>query len=149
MVFFLDKFESLNCSWNRKPLTEEIFYKLCRRSKITVQEMPLRVGGFYYSMLGRHYIAINSSLPSPKKLFVMFHEYAHFLLHAPDTGVTANFHGVGRKTRKELEADAFTLCALVPRTMIETRSVRELVEDDGLPSDLVAERLELYNRSGV
>ena len=149
MLFFLDKFESLKCSWNRKQLTEDDFYKLCRRHRIMVQEMPLRVGGFYYSMLGRHYIAINSKLRQPEKLFVMFHEFAHYLIHSPDIGVTANFHGIGRKTRKESEADAFACCALIPRTLIERRSIQELIEEDGLPADLVAERLELYHRAGV
>lgn len=114
-----------------------------------MQEMPLRVGGFYYCMLGRHYIAVNSRLRSTTKLFVMFHEFAHYLIHAPDVGVTANFHGVGRKTRKEFEADAFATCALIPRQMIESRSVQELVEEDGLPEELISARVELYRTLGI
>jgi Zn-dependent peptidase ImmA (M78 family) len=144
MLFFLDKFSGLKCQWNRKPLTEEDFYRLCRRHKVTVQEMPLRVSGFYYCMLGRHYIAINSRLRQPKKLFVMFHEFAHYLFHAPDSGATANFHGIGKKTRKEFEADAFAACALIPRPMVESKSVQELIEIEGLPEDLVRQRIELF-----
>ena len=122
---------------------------MCRKHKVTVQEMPLRVGGFYYCMLGRHYIAVNSRLRSPMKLFVMFHEFAHYLIHAPDAGVTADFHGIGRKTRKEFEADAFAVCALIPRRMIETRSVQEMAEEDGLPEGLILDRLELYRTLGI
>jgi len=149
MLLFLDKFSGLNCRWNEKPLTEGDFFRLCRRYRITVQEMPLRVGGFYYCMLGRHYIAVNSSLRSTPKLFVMFHEFAHYLIHAPDAGVTASFHGVGRKTRKEFEADAFATCALIPRQMIESRSVQELVEEDGLPEELISARVELFRTLGI
>lgn len=144
MLLSLDKFSALNCRWNRKPLTEDDFFRLCHKHKITVLEMPLRVGGFYYCMLGRHYIAVNSRLRSTAKLFVMFHEFAHYLLHAPDAGVTASFHGVGRKTRKELEADAFATCALIPRPMIESRTMQELTEEDGFPQEIVSVRLELY-----
>jgi Zn-dependent peptidase ImmA (M78 family) len=74
----------------------------------------------------------------------MFHEFAHYLMHAPDTGTTANFHGVGTRTRKEREADAFALCALVPRKWIEERSVEELHEEEGLPVKILKERREIY-----
>lgn len=126
-------------------MTEDDFHRLCKRQKITVQEMPLRVSGFYYCVLGKHYIAIDSKLKKHKKLFVMFHEFAHYLMHAPETGTTANFHGVGRKTRKECEADAFALCALIPKTWIETRTAQELVEDEGIPADLLRDRKEIYD----
>lgn len=144
MLFFLDKFAALKCQWNKKALTEEDFFRLCRRHKVTVQEMPLRVSGFYYCMLGRHYIAVNSRLRHPKKLFVMFHEFAHYLIHAPDSGATANFHGVGKKTRKEFEADAFASCALIPRPVVEKMTIQDLIETEGLPEDLVRQRIELF-----
>lgn len=145
MLLFLHKFTALKCHWNERPLTEEDFYRLCRRHKVTVQEMPLQVSGFYYCLLGRHYIAINSRLRQPKKLFVMFHEFAHYLVHAPDSGATANFHGIGKKTRKEFEADAFAACALIPLPMVEKLSVQELIETEGLPEDLVRQRIELFS----
>lgn len=149
MVFFLEKFSKLKCRWNERPMSEDDFHRLCRRYRITVVEMPLRVSGFYYCMLGRHYIAINSRLGQPKKLFVMFHEFAHYLFHAPDSGTTANFHGIGKKTRKEMEADAFALCALIPRPSIESRTVQELIEEDGLPEDLVRSRIALLREHNI
>ena len=149
MHSFLKKFDALGCGWNVEVLQESDFYRLCKRHKVVVIEMPLRVSGFYYSLLGRHYIAINSRLKQPKKLFVMFHEFAHYLMHAPDKGVTASFHGIGKKTRKEFEADAFAACAIIPRPLIEGRSVQELVEVDGLPEDLVRQRLDVFRRSSI
>ena len=149
MLFFLEKISRLRCQWNRKPLTQDDFYRMCKRHKVTVHEMPLRVSGFYYCVLGRHYIAIDSRLRQYKKLFVMFHEFAHYLMHAPDTGVTANFHGVGKRTRKEAEADAFALCALIPKTWIETRTVAELIDDEGLPESMVTQRLEIYTQHRI
>lgn len=144
MLFFLDKISRLRCHWNQKPLTQDDFYRLCKQNKVTVQEMPLRVSGFYYCLLGRHYIAIDTRLRQHKKLFVMFHEFAHYLMHAPDTGVTANFHGIGKKTRKESEADAFALCAIIPKTWLESRSIAEIAEEEGIPEDILRERLAVY-----
>ena len=123
---------------------QDDFYRLCRRHKVTVQEMPLRVSGFYYCLMGRHYIAIDSRLRQHKKLFVMFHEFAHYLMHSPDTGVTANFHGIGKKTRKEAEADAFALCAIIPKTWLESRSVAEIAEEDGIPEAMMKDRVQIY-----
>ncbi len=148
MLFFLDKIATLGCRWNQDPLDQHDFYRLCGRHKISVQEMPLRVSGFYYCLLGQHYIAVNSRLAPHRKLFVMFHEFAHYLMHAPDNGVTANFHGIGKKTRKELEADAFAVCALIPRTKIETCPIEDLIEVEGFPEDLVAQRVELLRLHG-
>ncbi|MCA1589153.1 MAG: ImmA/IrrE family metallo-endopeptidase [Acidobacteria bacterium] len=144
MIFLLDKISRLRCGWNKRPLTEADFYRLCARKKITVVEMPLATNGFYYCVKNKHFIAISTRLASPTRLLVMFHEFAHYLMHAPDTGVTANFHGVGFKTRKELEADAFALCALMPRIWIEKRRLQDHAEHENIPPNLVAERLKLF-----
>lgn len=144
MLFFLDQISDLRCGWNKKPLNEEIFYRLCKRRRITVVEMPLATGGFYYCVKAKHYIAIDSRLKPFEKLFVMFHEFAHYLMHTPDTGTTANFHNVGKRTRKEKEADAFALCALIPLSWIETRLIAELHEEEGLPLEMLKERREVY-----
>ncbi len=149
MRFISDKMTKLKTGWNERRLTESDFYLLCRRFKIEVTEMPLRTGGFYYRVMGRDFIAVDCRLAGPRKLAVLFHELGHYLFHTPESGATANFHGVGRKTRQEREADVFALCALIPRPLIEQRTVHELAEDHGFPVEMVAERLEILGRYGV
>ena len=149
MFFSLDKFSKLKIGWNERPLTEADFHRLCRRFKITVDEYPMRVSGFYYCLLGGHYIAIDSKLPPRQKLFVMFHEFAHFLMHAPDQNATASYHGVGRQTRKEREADAVALVALIPKIWLETRTPDEMIADDGVTADELATRYALFETHGV
>jgi len=149
MRFLAEKASAACRDWNRKPLTEDDFHRVCRKHKITVVEMPLRTNGFYYCVKKRHFIAINSKLPPMKKLFVMFHELGHFLLHSPDTNATANFHGVGTRGRKECEADAFALCSLIPKSWVAARLPGELIADEGLSAELVAERFEIYRTRGL
>lgn len=144
MIFFLDKIIKLKCKWNERPLTEADFYRLCRRLKIVVIEMPLRTKGFYYCVKGKHYIAIDSRQKGIDKLFVMFHEFAHFLRHIPDRNVTANFSGIGQRNFKEEEADIFAYCALLPLTWVKTKTLRELVEDECFDLDFVVKRKEIY-----
>jgi len=148
MHLFADKIRRLRFSWNKRPLGEADFDRLCRRFRVAVDEMPLTTSGFYYCLKGRHFIAIDSRLRGHERLFVMFHELAHFLMHSPDSDATANFYGVGKKTRKEVEADAFALCAILPRSVIEKRTPAEIV-DDGVPSEMVAERLAIYRFYGI
>ncbi len=149
MRFFLEKIKTLNIGWNERPLTEADFHKLCRRHRITVQEMPLQVSGFYYCLMGGHYIALDSKLPPGKKLFVMFHEFAHYLMHAPDRGATASFHGIGRKTRKESEADLFAAVALIPMSWLETRTEFEIASEEGIDAETVAERFRVFEQRGI
>jgi Zn-dependent peptidase ImmA (M78 family) len=110
--------------------------------------MPLETNGFYYCVKGRHFIAVDSRLEPYKKLLVMFHEFAHYLMHAPDSGVTANFHGIGRKTRKESEADAFALCALMPEKWISEGTIYRIADEDGIPPWMVIERLQVHKNMG-
>ena len=148
MRFLTDKLLSLKVGWNERVLGIDDFHKMSRRFRITVHEMPLTVGGFYYRAMGKDFIAIDSRLPERQKLAVMFHELGHFLLHAPETGATASFHHVAGLTREECEADVFALCAILPRPLIESRSVQDLI-DDGFPPKLVRDRIGLFGRSGI
>ena len=148
MQLLSQKIAQLKIEWNERELTESDLYRLCRRFKIGVTEMPLGVSGFYYRVMGRDFIAVDSKLSGPKKLLVLFHELGHFLLHTPDSGATANFHGVGRRSRKEIEADAFALCAIIPKRMLETRSMDEMI-DEGIDPDTLCERVAIYRRHGI
>ena len=149
MRFFLDKISNLRIGWNESPLTESDFYRLCKQFRIRVEEVEIATDGFYFRLKGRDFIAVKRKLSGPRKLAVMFHELAHFLFHVPESGVTANFHNVGLRTRKEIEADVFALCALIPKSWIESRSVEELVKDDGFPAEMIAARSEIYQRYGI
>lgn len=148
MQFLSDKAHKLKIGWNEKPLTEDDFHRLCRRYKISVQEMPLRVSGFYYRLLGRDFIAIDSRLTGNERLTVMFHELAHFLFHTPESGATANFHRIGRKTRQEIEADAFALCSIIPLAAITDRN-HQFAFDDSIPESMLRERFDIFERHGI
>lgn len=149
MRFLIEKIKHLRIGWNERDLTERDFDRLCKRFKIKVTEMPLTTGGFYYRVMGRDFIAVDSRLPREKKLLVLFHELGHFLFHTPESGATANFHRVGLRTRIECEADVFALCALLPSKVIETKTAQELIDVDGFTPEIVAERFAVRERYGI
>lgn len=149
MLLLADTISRLRVPWNKRPLIEADFYKLCRKHEVTVTEMPLKVSGFYYCAMGRHFIAIDCRLSPQKKLFVMFHEFAHYLLHAPSGSATANYHGVGTRTRAEFEADSFALCALMPLGWVESERFTELCADAGYSEEMTRDRLGVFERHGL
>ena len=149
MRFLTDKISKLNIGWNERPLTEADFYCLCKRFNVNVKEESLTVGGFYYRVMGGDYISVNSRLGRWQKLAVLFHEIGHFLFHVPQTGEMARFHHIGRPTRLEREADLFAICAIIPKTWIETRSIDELVADEGFPPKMIEERYIILERYGI
>lgn len=149
MLLLIEKISQLGFGWNERPLGEADFYLICKRLKIRVIEMPLRVSGFYYRVMGQDFIAIDSRLSGYKKLAVLFHELGHYLFHTPESGATANFHGVGHRTRKECEADIFAFCALIPRCWLTHRDPQQLIEDDGFPIDIITERYRVFERYNI
>ena len=143
MQFLIDKIKKLDIGWNERPLTEEDFYALCGRFGVTIEEETLSNEGFYSCFGGLHLIALNKKMSSRVRLHVMFHEFAHFLMHEPSTAPTAAFHGVGPRTRAETEADIFALAAVLPLSLISCRTPQELI-DEGFPPEMVRARFELY-----
>ncbi len=147
MQCFLEKIAALKCGWNERPLDEAAFYKLCRKHKIRVKQMPLSVEGFYNCCKGKHHIALKQGLATFRESFVMFHEFAHYLMHSPSTDATESFCGSMTYTRDEQEADAFAYCALLPLQLLKTRDGMELADIYGIT--FFMERLGVYERYGI
>jgi len=144
MQLIIDKFEQLNIGWNVRRLGDVEFLRLCERFGITLIEVPLETSGFYYRVTEKDFIAIDSRLTGVRRSAVLFHEFAHFLLHTTDSGPAFGFHGVGRPTRKEREADVFALCAVLPRPVLRARSFEDLI-DEGYVRELIDERIAILN----
>ena len=148
MQLLTDKISKLQIDWNERPLTEADFHGLCQRFGIYVVEAPLNTRGFYFRLMGRDIIAVDCKLSGAVRLAVLFHELGHFLFHVPESGPAANFHNIGRRTRQEIEADIFALCALIPKGTFETRSIADMIHD-GFPVDMLAARHEIYGQHGI
>ncbi len=149
MKTYLPNIADLKFGWNSKMLTEIDFYKLCKKYKISVAVMPLKRRGYYSKTKGKHHIAIKSGMPDFQTLFVMFHELGHYIMHSPGGAQSARFSGVPADTREEKEADAFAYCALLPLSLLTTRSPEELTELDGYTNQFLIRRLKIYERYGI
>lgn len=128
--------------WNVRVMTEDDFYYYCDTARIVVRDMPLdNLPGLYLLCDGRPCILLDTDLRGAERLFIGFHEYAHFLLHPPRVRA---FHGYDDIT--EDEADAFAVCALIPRTTIAHYWPSEIAELYGYPPWIVRLRREVFDK---
>lgn len=149
MIFTHEQTFTKKFGWNRKILSEDDFVRACKKFRIGCQFMPLRVRGFYYCVRGAHYIAVDCKLRGWLRPFTMFHELGHFMMHAPESGYTANFAGVGRNTRQEKEADAFAWACVFPLSLLMAKSNSELMEEEGYKPWMVKRRRKVYEQYGI
>jgi Zn-dependent peptidase ImmA (M78 family) len=142
MNLVVKKFKSLRIGWNKKPIGEPEINRLSRRLKVKIQEMPLRVAGFYLTMRGKSFICVDERLGSLLKLKIKLHELAHRILH---TG-QPHFYLLDPNKKEECEAEVFALCCLIPRTWVKTKTFTELVEIEGFDAATVWERWEISDK---
>jgi Zn-dependent peptidase ImmA (M78 family) len=93
---------------------------------------------------GKRQIYLNSRQSKSQWLEAAFHELAHHLLHAPDNSPVALFYHLHSNKKEEFEAKAFMALALVPKFLVETKTVGDLQEEFGYSRELLSFRKELY-----
>lgn len=139
--------------WNVVPLGERAAIDFCSDNFITVVEDPNQEYGqlLYYqkqyndAMLEYAFILINPNLTTGMRLWVLYHEIAHFILHYPET---SKFNTAMRR-KNDREANYVAAVALLPRVSIEGRTIDEVVYETGLPLKLVKIRYEIFKNEGI
>lgn len=144
------KFLSLRIGWNERPFTRRDFYRLCRRNKIKVVEMPLQVPGFLMVVRGKAYIQLNSRLRGLAWLEAALHELGHYYLHTPPTSTVAYFFRLKPDSKEEHEADAFASVALLPEAKLR-RMLKISAEEwePGFTKEMIEFRLKVLETYGV
>jgi hypothetical protein len=97
--------------FNRFPLTGQDFVELCRANNITVRLTAGCGRGFYYCVSGRHYITLSTELSREERVWVGWHEFAHFLQNIDARKTIAAFSAVQPNKESEKLADAFARIA--------------------------------------
>lgn len=149
MNLILEKLKSKLFQLNKRIHGEADFYRLCRKEKIDVHEIPLRenIHGYYSNYRGKSYIILNSRMDRDKWLEVAFHELGHHYLHAPVPS-TVFFDSQSLSSRQETEAQAFALLALIPFSLLEQFEENPSLLDDYAAS-LIEQRLKLFEVLGI
>jgi Zn-dependent peptidase ImmA (M78 family) len=149
MYFALAKLLGSVPGLNTRSLTEADFYRICRRERIKVVEMPLLVPGFYMLCKGRRFIVIDSRVRGVRWLHVAWHELAHHFLHAPKRAASVSFFQVREESKVLFEAEAFAAIALIPEPMLRSMLAGEIEDEHGYTREMVEFRLKVLELYGV
>lgn len=136
--FSLKRIREIIPKFNIEPIPEEEFWRVCKRFKIIVKELPLTVDGYHERKRERNYIILNRRLSGEKWLHTAFHELCHFLFDAPKTSENYVFfrgHGAEKDVRERF-ADAFALACILPLPELKRLSCEDLSDNP--------ERLDIF-----
>jgi Zn-dependent peptidase ImmA (M78 family) len=149
MKLLLAKIRQKVPDWNKRALTEQDFFRLCRseRPNVRVHAIPLRVPGFLIVVRGVPHICLDAKLPAVERLRAGFHELAHHYFHTSLSAYAVRFFKLRPNTKEEHEAEVFALTALIPDSLLKKILASEEYADDwGFAEDILRERSELFVR---
>jgi Zn-dependent peptidase ImmA (M78 family) len=137
--------------FGERPLMAEDFYRACRRMRVKVHTIPLRVDGFYmFTPRGGAHIYVNSRLHGLRWLYVAWHELAHHILHAPKDVTVAFFRNVSPGSKEDVEAEAAASIAIVPEPKLRRLLATPREEwEYGITEEMVEHRLKVLRIYGA
>ena len=147
MIQLLNKHSHLGL--NDHIFTEPDVRRLCRRERIRIVEIPLRVPGFYMVCGGRRFLNLDNRLRGVRWLHVALHELGHHYWHVAPNATAASFYQVSPHTKEEQEAEAFALIAMIPERLLRTMLAWEIEEAHGYTRDMIEKRLKVLHVYGV
>jgi len=131
-------------------------YALAEAAGVTVRFADFSaLKGMYQQILGQPYIILKSDLPGHVEALVLMHELGHHFLHRELAAGQAyrNLADLHMDGRPEREANLFAADMLLSdRALMQElklgRTAREAAAELGLPTEIVALKLELLVRRG-
>lgn len=148
MMHLAGKFRRLVKGWNRRPLTEADLYAVAERQGVLILEDStddMEWNGLYTVIRKTPVIIVRADLKGLERLWTLYHELGHHLLHAPATC----FFAEGSQHKAEHEANAFAACALIPERYVRQMYLWDLYEVDEFAAKLFQIRLEVFENYKV
>ena len=130
--------------WNVRPLGLDDVIDFCRKHSIYIKQDENQADGelVYYEKDGKIYtfILISPFLDAGMRLWVLWHEIAHYILHYPAAAKFSN----ACTDKCDAEANYVAAVGMMPRRAIEGKTISEVVHEFGYPRALVELRYEIY-----
>lgn len=127
--------------WNAKIFNEEDIYQMSDKMRLPIIENKIaKAKGEYLIIDDNPMIILKPKLKTGDRIWVLFHEFGHHLLHYP---VPHKF-SKGLQRRMDREANFFAVIALIPTPLVESKTLGEIMEEYGYPKDLILIRKEIY-----
>jgi Zn-dependent peptidase ImmA (M78 family) len=130
--------------FNERVLTADDFDRICAECGIFVSEQAIKWQGYFTVCGGVPSIVLNGALRGVDRMIVAFHETGHYLLHAPGMVYFCN----GTVSKTEYEAECFAARALIPLPLLMSKSLTEIQEEFGYPTEFLKFRQRVFEQVG-
>lgn len=97
----------------------------------------------YYK--GYCFILINPTLDAGFRLWVLWHEIGHYILHHPETSQFSS----SMKRKNDRDANYVAAVAMMPRPLIEGRTIDCVARRSHYPREIVQIRYDIYENEGI
>lgn len=138
--------------FNEIALSDFDFWQLCKKEKITVREMNLKVDGYYQIHRGKFFILLDSRLHGLVWRHTAYHELFHHFLDVPREANAKNRtmfkNSKMINTRADRVADALATIAILPFSKLLEVQNSDL-QDDLEFAALVRDRIAILAEFGV
>ncbi|HEX8708837.1 MAG TPA: ImmA/IrrE family metallo-endopeptidase [Pyrinomonadaceae bacterium] len=144
MICIAKRFKKLRRGWNSRTLTEKDFWALCKKHGVEVYENSgkhMKWKGVYTVLDGIPTIIIDPRLKGLERLWTLFHELGHHLLHSPETC----FFSDSTVHKAQSEANAFAAIALIPEKYVRQVPLWDVYDVDEFAAKLFQIRLGVFD----
>lgn len=131
---------------NSRQFTESDFFNVCERGPVLFKEIAEPFSWWMVLEDERNCIVLNSRLRGYERLFTMFHELGHYLMHGGRP--LAGDGSAAFTSREEMEADAFATYALYPQSLLVSGELREYESHDTFLRSIRRRRERLFSLYG-
>lgn len=128
--------------WNQCVKPENAALEFCRLKEIRIVDDKKQKFGKLKFYKGYVFILINPKLSPAMRLWVLWHEIGHFILHSPQT---SNF-SKSMKRKYDRQANTVAAISMMPKNIIEFLTPEEIQEEYGYPMELIEIRLEILEK---
>lgn len=131
--------------WGVLIYTEETFFESCYQANVIFKETDLIDGaGEFRSYRNQPFIFLNTFTEASYRNWVLWHEFAHFMLHDVSC---AQFSDAVTRRKIERQANHVAAVCLMPTWLIDRYTMDEIRDNYGYPWKLILLRkhfAELY-----
>lgn len=133
--------------WNKRIYTEADAFEFCAANKIIAIETDLIDDlGEYRIHKQRPFIFLNKFVEARCRSWILLHEIGHFILH-PTTA--ARFSDQVTRRKIERQANFVAAVALLPKHILETKTITEITDEYGYPRKVILIRKEIYDHQKI
>jgi Zn-dependent peptidase ImmA (M78 family) len=143
VIFIAPIFRKALKGWNKKRFDGKDFDRITKQLGVLVIEdgsEDMVRKGLYTEAKGVPIIFVRPELTGLEKLWVLFHELGHHLLHSPATC----YFSESTQHKTEHEASVFAAIALIPQAYVRQMYLWDLYDVDEFAAKLFEIRLEVY-----